>query len=62
MLFKDAQGELPSKDAQRLKRAQTWLQRGKPLRALRLLQRMSTRAWKHRLVEEIMWHTAQVLG
>jgi hypothetical protein len=62
MMLKETRPNLPVKDAKRVMRAQTWLERGQPLRALRLLQRISVTAWKHPLVEKVMWHTAQVLG
>jgi len=61
-MLKETRPDLPAKDAKRVKRALAWLERGKPLRALRLLQRISATAWKHPRVEQIMWHTAQGLG
>lgn len=52
---------LRSKDAVHVKRAEEWLRRGKPTHALRQLQRLTKRAWKHPWTEQILWRAANTI-
>ena len=54
--------DLKAKDAVRVMSAERWLKTGKPARALRVLQRLSRRAWGHPWTETIVWRAAQALG
>jgi len=49
---------LQFKDAARAKRAESWLRAGKPVRALRELQRLTSNAWKHPWIEAVIWQAA----
>jgi hypothetical protein len=52
---------LQSKDAVRVRRAARWLRKGQPVRALRQLQRLTKRAWKHPFTERIIWQAANTI-
>jgi predicted Zn-dependent protease len=53
---------LQPKDAVQVLSAERWLRTGRPARALRELQRLSRRAWKHPRTETIIWRAARELG
>jgi hypothetical protein len=53
--------DLRSKDAVRVQRAAHWLRKGKPVRALRQLQRLTKRAWKHPFTERVIWQAANTI-
>ena len=57
-----AKTNLKKKDALRVKTAQKWLGLGKPAQALRELQRLTKRAWKHPLSEKVLWRAAMSLS
>jgi len=52
---------LRSRDAVRVMRAERWLQKGKPTRALRHLQHLTKRAWAHPWTEKIIWRAANTI-
>ncbi|HZR21912.1 MAG TPA: hypothetical protein VFE51_31820 [Verrucomicrobiae bacterium] len=53
---------LRKKDVSRVKTAEMWLGLGKPRHALRELQRLTHRAWKHPWSEQVLWRAAQCLA
>jgi len=50
-----AKTNLKQKDGIRMRRAEQWLRRGKPMRALGHLQRLGKQAWNHPWTESILW-------
>ena len=60
--MKAAKTNLKKKDALRVKTAQKWLGLGKPVRAIRELQCLTKRAWRHPLSEKVLWRAALSLN
>jgi hypothetical protein len=53
--------DLRPQDAVRIRRAVHWLRKRQPARALRQLQRLTKRAWKHPLTERVVWVAANTV-
>jgi hypothetical protein len=56
-----ANGSLQARDKLRVRKAAKWLGQGRPRRALRELQRLTRRAWKHTLTDRLVWRAAHEL-
>jgi hypothetical protein len=56
--MRTAKGKLAKRDAVRVKSAEMWLQMGKPIRAMKSLQRLTSSGWTHPWTENILWRAA----
>jgi hypothetical protein len=58
LCMRTAKTNLSMKDAVRVKSAEMWLKLGEPMQALRELQSLTRRAWKHPWTENVFWRAA----